>query len=296
MQDIIKFTVQTTDNGSNGILASELYKYLCPNSRDYNRWVDRNIARNQYLVKNVDYVEVAEAQISGSADTAHRRKLGKMQTRKKNYILCIDAAKKLCLSTKTPRQQEIIDAITKFVSRATKEPMIPVSKISAMIEIMVADALSKQSGRVSNYDTVLLENKQKDETIKSLQVQKIATGHASDNQGLIRQIVNIIVRETPYYADKKDAHQIIYNMIMSKFFVRSPVKWKATWYALKDKAFAKDEFKRVKESTGEMPASKLDWIRLTHPGALNEICEVARDVAVQNLPYTFFQNGGKLPV
>lgn len=295
MNELVKLNLQTTDSGNKGILASELYKNLSPNGRDFVRWVDRNIIRNPYIVKNKDWIEITESTDSGIIGDGGTRNPGRPRVRQKNYILSLDAAKKISLSSKTPKQQEIVDIITKFMNATTKEPMVPMSKIQDMVGKMVMEAMAKQTGRIGNYETLMLENRQKDETIKSLQVQHKAKGNAADSQGTIRQIVNIIVRETPYYAGRKDAHQVIYNMIISKFFKRSPVKWKADWYALKDKEYAKEEFNRVNDELGEKPASKLDWIRIKHPGALIEIEDCARDVAVNNLPYTYFQNGGTLP-
>lgn len=295
MNEIIKFTEKTTDNGNRGILASELYKNLSPKGRDFVRWVDRNIVRNQYLVKNKDYIEILEPTDSGIIGDGGTRNPGRPRVREKNYILSCDAAKKISLSTKTPRQQEVVDAITKFMNVATKEPMIPASQVANMVERLVMETLSRQNARVGNYDALLLENKQKDEAIKSLQLTGKIKKNAIDCQATIRQIVNIVARETPYYAEKKDAHQILYNMVMCDYFRRHPVKWRADWYALKSKEYAKTEFERIKNETGEKPMSKLDWIRLAHGDAMISILDCARNMAVNNLPYTYFTNGGTLP-
>lgn len=299
MNEIIKLNLQTTDSGNKGILASELYKNLGGRPSNYSRWVDRNIVQNQYLEKNKDFIEITKAQISAESSDGRIEKSATFDNKnfydRKDYILSLDTAKKISLSTKSPKQSQIVDAITKFMNVATKEPMIPMSKIQDMVGKMVLEAMAKQTGRIGNYETLMIENAQKDKTIESLQLQQKTKSNAADAQGAIRQIVNIIARETPYYAGRKDAHQVIYNMVISKFFKRSPVKWKADWYALKDKEYAKEEFARIKEEYGEKPASKLDWIRILHPSALVEIENCARDVAVNNLPYTYFQNGGTLP-
>lgn len=295
MNEIIKFTEKTTDNGNRGILASELYKNLSPKGRDFVRWVDRNIANNQYLVKNKDYIEILESTDSGIIGDGGTRNPGRPRVRQKNYILSFDAAKKIALSTKSPKQQQVVDAIVKFMNIATKEPMIPASQVASMVERLVMETLSRQNARVGNYDALLLENKQKDEAIKSLQLTGKIKKNAIDCQATIRQIVNIVARETPYYAELKDAHQRLYNMVMCDYFRRHPVKWRADWYALKSKEYAKTEFERVKAETGEKPMSKLDWIRLAHGDAMIDILECARNMAVNNLPYQYFTNGGALP-
>lgn len=299
MNEIIKFTEKTTDNGNRGILASELYKNLNPTGHGFARWADRNIAKNQYLVKNVDYIEVLEGAEISNKPSAHLRNpaisANSKYSNRKDYILSCDAAKKISLSTKSPKQQQVIDAIVKFMNVATKEPMIPASQVANMVERLVMETLSRQNARVGNYDALLLENKQKDEAIKSLQLTGKIKKNAIDCQATIRQIVNIVARETPYYAEKKDAHQVLYNMVMCDYFRRHPVKWRADWYALKSKEYAKTEFEKVKNETGEKPMSKLDWIRLTHDDAMIDILECARTMAVNNLPYQYFTNGGTLP-
>ena len=289
---VVLFTPQTTENGNKGILASELYKALHARSKDFSRWAERNIVQNQYIVKNKDWLEVAE--MSKTADGGTRNP-HLTQRRKKNYILSLDSAKKIVLSKKTPKQQEIIDSIVKLSNVQTKKPMIPVSQVANMVQKMVMETLARQNGRLQNYDALLLENKQKDDAIKSLQLSTQAKKGVMDSQATIRQIVCLVAKETPYYAQKKDAHQILYNMVMSDFFKLHPVKWKAEWYALKNKEYAKQEFARIQIETGEKPESKLDWIRLTHPNAMIDILDCARNMAVSNLPYTFFTNGGTLP-
>ena len=290
MNELIKFEPQTTDNGHNGILASDLYKFLSPRGKDFSRWAERNIEKNLYIVKNTDYVETTETAFSGDGGKSNPQKKGRPKTVKKNYILSIDTAKKITLSTKTPRQQEIVNALVKLIDKKAKEPMVPVS----MIEKIVRDTMAAQSGKLGNYNQLMIENQEKDKTIESLTLQAKARHNATASQNAIRQIVNIIVNNS-YWAGQENAYQVVYNKIMADYFRTHPVHWRSDWYALKNTEFRKKEFRRIFESGGEHVESKLDWVRIVHPSALQDIENAARSYAVFVLPQDFFLGGGRLP-
>lgn len=282
-------------NGTTGILASQLYKMLYKEPNNFARWATRNIVNNLYIEKNKDWIEIQKtAETSNSSDGRNAKICTFQHNRKKDYILSFPTAKKIILSTKSPRQQELVDMVVKM-SEKIKEPMIPISKVDEIVKKMVYDTLAQQSGRLENYDALLLENQKKDEAIKSLQLQTQIKRNREQRQANIRQIVNIVVRETPYYQTLKGNYQTVYNMIMMNFFKIHPVLWRTDWYALKNSEYARAEFARVKVEYGEKPDSKLDWIRITHPEALEEIEETTRDFAVSSLPYQYFKNGGTLP-
>lgn len=287
MNELIKFTPQTTDNGQKGVLASDLYKFLSPRGKDFVRWAERNIVKNLYIVENEDYVKVKETDISGNGGC---RNLGRPKSRENNYILSLDAAKKITLSAKTPRQQDVVNALVKLTEQKAKEPMVPVS----MIEEIVRKTMAAQSGKLGNYNQLMIENQEKDKTIESLTLQAKARHNATESQNTIRQIVNIIVNNS-YWAGQENAYQVVYNKIMADYFRTHPVHWRSDWYALKNAEFRKKEFRRIFESGGEHVESKLDWVRIVHPSALQDIENAARSYAVFVLPQDFFLGGGRLP-
>jgi hypothetical protein len=288
-------TFTKTDTGSDGILASVLYKNLGGNSKDFQRWAKRNITENYILIYGTDYIILKNPQKSQNLPSADIEKSAISKKSITDYILSLPVAQKLSLSIKTPKQQEVISKITDYIAKTTKEPMIPASKVADMVSELVRKTLAEQNAGLKNYESLQIESDKKDRVIESLQLDKKIKHNNLQTQATIRQIVNIIARETPFYAERKDAHQVIYNIIISDFFKMHPIHWKSEWYALKDKGYAKTEFERIKEKTTEKPVSKLDWIRLEHPDALLEIMESARNVAIKNLPYDYFQRGGTLP-
>jgi len=294
MNEIIKFTPQTTDNGQKGVSARQLYKFLTPRGNHFARWAQRNIVENLYIVKNTDWIEVVEgAEISNSPSGEPRNLPISANTKysnAKDYILTPETAKKICLSAKTSRQQEIIAALAKLTERKAKEPMVPVS----MIEEIVRKTMAAQSGKVGNYNQLMIENQEKDKTIESLTLQAKTRHNATASQNAIRQIVNIIVNNS-YWAGQENAYQVVYNKIMADYFRTHPVHWRSDWYALKNAEFRKKEFRRIFESGGEHVESKLDWVRIVHPSALQDIENAARSYAVFVLPQDFFLGGGRLP-
>lgn len=296
MNDLTKIPITQTNDGTDGILASVLYKNLDGDSKNFQRWARRNILENYMLIYGTDYIELLEgAEIPKSSD-GRNEKSATFQKGKRDYILSLSIAQKLALSVKTPKQAKIVQEISDYMIKSTKEPMIPVSKIADLVNEMVKKTMADQNTGLRNYDALKIESDKKDKAIESLQLQGKVKHNNLQSQATIRQIVNLIVRETPYYSERKDSHQVIYNMVISDFFKLHPVRWKSDWYALKDKEYAKSEFDKVKVETGEKPESKLDWIRIIHPESLAEITESARNIAIKNLPYDFFQKGGTLPV
>lgn len=294
MNELIKFTPKTTDNGQKGVSARQLYKFLNPNGRNFARWVERNIVKNQYIVKNTDWVEVSETPTNLGSQSAQPRNLPISANTKysgsKDYILSPETAKRLCYSIKSPIQAQIINAITEQLEKQSKEPMVPVS----MIEEIVRKTMAAQSGKVGNYNQLMIENQEKDKTIESLTLQAKARHNATASQNAIRQIVNIIVNNS-YWAGQENAYQVVYNKIMADYFRTHPVHWRSDWYALKNAEFRKKEFRRIFESGGEHVESKLDWVRIVHPSALQDIENAARSYAVFVLPQDFFLGGGRLP-
>lgn len=297
MNEIITFTERIADNGTRGILASELYSALGAKDSNWSRWVDRNIRKNLYLVPNQDYVEILEgAEISTlpTEDFEKSATFGAAKKRaKKNYILSAQAAMRICLSTKTPRQAQVVEAISMIIAKQQQKQQDFQRDFMQAVEKAVVEILSKQQG-VGNYNQLLLENQQKDKAIESLSLQGRIKRNAVDCQNNIRQIVNIIAANS-HWAQQPNAHQIIYNKIMQDYFRTHPVHWRSDWYALKDKEFRTAEFKRIFKTTGEKIQSKLDWIRLVHSKALIDIEHTARGYAVFILPQEYFMNGGVLP-
>lgn len=297
MNEIITFTERIADNGQKGISAKELYKSLHPGRRDFTRWATRNIVNNLYLVKNTDWAEVLEATDSAVQPSADLRNPPILKNTRysnlKDYILTPDAAMRIGLSAKTPRQATVVESITKITAQQQKKQQDFQRDFMQAVEKAVVEILSKQQG-VGNYNQLLLENQQKDKAIESLSLQGRIKRNAVDCQNNIRQIVNIIAANS-HWAQQPNAHQIIYNKIMQDYFRTHPVHWRSDWYALKDKEFRTAEFKRIFKTTGEKIQSKLDWIRLVHSKALIDIEHTARGYAVFILPQEYFMNGGVLP-
>ena len=292
--EVVKFSQITTDNGRPGILATELYRNLGGAPANYARWVDRNIVKNPYLVQGVDFIEIAEtSDVQNFSSDGRTRKPGRPRRREKDYILSYDAARKVSLSTKTPKQSEIAAAISRLSEKPKTSVMIPTDRLGEMIQELIRQELARQNG-MTDYNQLMLENKTKDKTIESLALTGKAKKNAIDAQATIRQIVNIVATNS-WWGSQPNGRQAIYHKIMADYFNRHPVRWRSDWAMLKNKDRWAEEQERLKQETGEKPMSKLTWIRLTHPEALNGIVETARNYAVFILPIEFWQNGGKLP-
>ena len=96
MNELIKIT---ENNGKKAVSARDLYEFLELNPTNIGSWFDSNIKNNLYAEEGIDY-----QQIVSEYDLPNNAKGKKM-----DYALTLDFAKKLSMTTKSAKGNEIRD-------------------------------------------------------------------------------------------------------------------------------------------------------------------------------------------
>lgn len=116
---------------------TELFDYLGMTPTYYNRWVEKEILNNPYLIENKDYC--TECKYPG------------VGRKRNNYFISIDSAKKICMSMlKTNKKAK--DIYVYLMSLSKTEVLIPVvNRKEILFEINLKEILDGITNIVSQY-------------------------------------------------------------------------------------------------------------------------------------------------
>lgn len=117
------------------IKARELYDFLGLRLADYSRWVNTNIVNNQFAEENTDWAILrTDAKYSGRPST--------------NYSLTIQFAKKLCMTSKSERGEQVrnyfIEVEKKFQQPNLVQAYLEMSDEDRAIAYFTAEKEKKQ--------------------------------------------------------------------------------------------------------------------------------------------------------
>ena len=156
-QTPIEILLQVDENGMT--TAKKLYEFLELNPLNYSRWCKVNISNNQFAVKDRDYevfVSKEENPASGGRPT-------------KDYKLTADFAKKLAMSSGSPKGEEarryfvaVEDKLKQAVTVAVQPAAMPFEAIKAMLTYV-----ETHENKINDHDERLaaLENSRVEEVI-----------------------------------------------------------------------------------------------------------------------------------
>lgn len=101
---------------------TELYDYLGLTPTYYNRWVEKEVLNNPYLTVNQDYC--TSMQVFG------------VGRKRKEYDIHIDAAKKLCMVSKSAKGNEIRDELVQQTKKVETAGLVSREQVMGIVKMI----------------------------------------------------------------------------------------------------------------------------------------------------------------